>query len=705
MNTYIKKFNKNTILTLTVLVFSIAFGLASPIAAFAATSPSLGATSTYAVTSSTYTNSLNAALETAITGDLCYTTGPGTTPVSISGATVVPCDPARGTDQSTALADLNSQACTNLGVNVVLSGTYTPGCYFSTGTMDITLNTTVTLNGTGTYIFRSGGAFTTGANSVVALSGGASACDVFWAPGGATQIGANSSTSATPTFVGNILQDSLASFDITIGHFVNLSGRILAFGRTVTTDSNTISVPTGCTVPPATLTVIKHIINNNGGTATAGNWNLALTSSNGGTGTGSAAGAESPGTTYTLQTGSAYSVAESGGPSGYLEMDSTDCSIASAVAGTNYTCTVTNDDIAPQLIVTKIVVGGTKAISDFPLFVSGTPVVSGVTNTFPIGAYTVSETTDSNYTQSFSGNCVSGNISLALGDLKTCTITNTFIPLVMSISGSAPIIVPPLIDVVKVPSPLALPNGPGPVTYTYTVHNIGTVPMTNITMVGDSCSPIIYVSGDTNGDSRLDTNETWTYDCFTTLSQTHTNNVTATGWANGISAIDIASATVVVGVPGLPNTGIMPPLIHVTKVPSPLALFAGGGMVTYTNKVTNPGVVPLSDVSLTDDKCGPVTYVSGDTNGNSMLDTNETWVYTCATRLNQTTTNTITATGIANGITARDFAIATVIVAVPGLPRTGFPPQQKNSSLNIVILSGLFVSSILFYIFQRKQNV
>ena len=43
-------------------------------------------------------------------------------------------------------------------------------------------------------------------------------------------------------------------------------------------------------------------------------WTLAVTSSNGGTGTGSAAGAEIAGTTYTLQAGKQYSVAESGGP-------------------------------------------------------------------------------------------------------------------------------------------------------------------------------------------------------------------------------------------------------------------------------------------------------------------------------------------------------------------------------------------------------
>ena len=106
----------------------------------------------------------------------------------------------------------------------------------------------------------------------------------------------------------------------------------------------------------ATLHVIKHVVNDNGGGAVAANWTLTVSSNNGGSGTGNAAGAEAPGTMYTLQAGKQYSVAESGGPTGYSESDSADCVIPSAVAGTSYTCTITNDDIAPQLHVIKHVV-------------------------------------------------------------------------------------------------------------------------------------------------------------------------------------------------------------------------------------------------------------------------------------------------------------------------------------------------------------
>jgi uncharacterized repeat protein (TIGR01451 family) len=359
---------------------------------------------------------------------------------------------------------------------------------------------------------------------------------------------------------------------------------------------------------------------------------------------------------------------------------------SSAPVGTvNIVKTVINDN------------GGTMTVADFPLFVNGTPVISGQTNNFPApaGVYSVTETSNAGYTQSFSGDCdVNGNFNLYRGNHIFCIITNNDI--------GAPIVppVPPLIDVLKVPNPLALPNGPGLVEYSYILHNIGTVPVTDITMVGDTCSPIILISGDTNGDSKLDLNETWVHTCSTTLTETHTNTVVATGWANGITAVDIASAHVVVGLP------IVPPLIHVTKTPSALTLPARGGMITYTKQVTNPGTVPLTNVRLTDDKCSPVNYISGDTNRDSKLDPSETWIYTCRTNLTATTVNTVIASGDANGLTARDIALATVVVAmaVPGLPNTGIAPGGIFTLLNIIILVTISLFGAVLLVIIRKRS-
>src|SRR6185503_12062710 len=81
-----------------------------------------------------------------------------------------------------------------------------------------------------------------------------------------------------------------------------------------------------CTVTnddkPAKLIVIKHVINDNGGTATAANFTLDSGGAN--DSPDDFPGAESPGTQVTLNAGS-YNVTESG-PAGYAASFSADCS-------------------------------------------------------------------------------------------------------------------------------------------------------------------------------------------------------------------------------------------------------------------------------------------------------------------------------------------------------------------------------------------
>jgi hypothetical protein len=119
------------------------------------------------------------------------------------------------------------------------------------------------------------------------------------------------------------------------------------------------------------------------------------------------------------------------------------------------------------------------------------------------------------------------------------------------------------------------------------------------------------------------------------------------------------------------------PYIHITKSATPVARDAAG-TVNYYYKVTNPGLTPLSNVTVTDDKVSPVTYVSGDVNGDKLLQPGETWSYRATRRLTATTTNTATATGTANGATATDIARVTVTIGrstVTGgvLPTTATP--------------------------------
>ncbi len=266
-------------------------------------------------------------------------------------------------------------------------------------------------------------------------------------------------------------------------------------------------------------------------------------------------------------------------------------------------------------------------------------------------------------------------------------------------------IVPPLIHVLKTPNPLTLPFNGGSVTYSYAVSNPGTVALTNVTLTDDKCAGVAFVSGDTNGDSKLQSTETWRYTCTANIPLTTTNTAVATGHANGLTAVDTALATVVVA-----GSPIPPPLIHIIKKPAPVILPTAGGVVVYTYTVTNPGTIALNNVSVTDDKCGPVVAISGDTNSNGLMETNEIWTYSCQQNLTVTTTNTATARGTGNGLTVTDIAVASVVLSPalipppPKLPNTGYG-SIDSTTMWIVALAGVVVGGVLLFGLKHREHL
>lgn len=317
----------------------------------------------------------------------------------------------------------------------------------------------------------------------------------------------------------------------------------------------------------------------------------------------------------------------------------------------------------------------------------------------------VSEDGNSSYAQTFTGAGCNGTstIILASGNDLTCTIVNADISKELFGAGVGAVGFPgrivPLIGLLKVPTPLALPTGPAPVVYNYTVWNVGGVEaLTNVTLTDDKCAPVVMLSGDINKNGKLDPGEQWKYSCTTTLAKTTTNTAIATGQsdvssANNLgfrqTAIATAVATVVVG------AATPVPLINIVKVPNRLTPFpAGGGNVTYTYTVTNPGVVAMDNVIVTDDKCAPVSRVSGDANGNNLLDVGETWIYTCSRYVSASIQNVATAEGHANGFIALGYAFANVFVSAPGLPNTGFPPEGLLPAGIILIILAVLATAL-----------
>ena len=140
-----------------------------------------------------------------------------------------------------------------------------------------------------------------------------------------------------------------------------------------------------------------------------------------------------------------FSVTESAAPSGWAftsvsctssgtgTSTTTNAQTANITIGANgggaVTCTFTNSLQTAHLTLVKTVIndnGGAKVVSDFPLFISGTPATSGVSYELLAGSYTASETTQTGYAASAWGTDCSaaGTITLLPGDDKTCTITN-----------------------------------------------------------------------------------------------------------------------------------------------------------------------------------------------------------------------------------------------------------------------------------------
>lgn len=102
-----KKIKKLSFILAITLV--LASGFLENQTAQASTTPSLGLAGTFGILSSTYTNTVGG---TTITGDLGYITGPAVAP-TVSGTTHInnATFAQAGSDQASALADLNGQAC------------------------------------------------------------------------------------------------------------------------------------------------------------------------------------------------------------------------------------------------------------------------------------------------------------------------------------------------------------------------------------------------------------------------------------------------------------------------------------------------------------------------------------------------------------------------------------------------------------------
>ena len=234
-------------------------------------------------------------------------------------------------------------------------------------------------------------------------------------------------------------------------------------------------------------------------------------------------------------------------------------------------------------------------------------------------------------------------------------------------------------------------TGTQTVQYQMVVTNPSNVALGTVTVTDPDCSPITGPTGDTNTDNVLQTTETWTYLCSTSVSADVVNTATASGVpATGsglatpgpaVTATDTAAVTVVDANLDLTKT------VDIT-----VAL--PGDTATYTYTVTNSGganlrpIAPVTRATLVDDtgspdaQCPNPTYVSGDTLDDSVLAPAETWTYTCQAAITPSNNGTNVASvtmAVEGGGTLSRSASAFVELVTPGV-------QVTKLSLRPVVL-------------------
>ena len=252
-----------------------------------------------------------------------------------------------------------------------------------------------------------------------------------------------------------------------------------------------------------TLTMVKHLPNDNGGTATQDEFEVFIDGF-----------AKAWDVAYELTAGVEYVVSETEKDgyeaSGWYD----DCAANGTVTlalGETATCTITNDDIAPTLTVIKYILPADD-LGKFNLLIDGTPYAENVGNGGTTGAvellanqlHTVSETagteedgtiTDlADYVTEIGGDCAAdGSITLGLAENKTCTITNkrVYVEIVKKIS--------------KDYDPLTMEGSwhnfvevvvGTPLYYTFTVTNTGGVGLETVVVTDPTLGELLYGNPD-----------------------------------------------------------------------------------------------------------------------------------------------------------------------------------------------------------------
>ena len=229
------------------------------------------------------------------------------------------------------------------------------------------------------------------------------------------------------------------------------------------------------------------------------------------------------------------------------------------------------------------------------------------------------------------------------------------------------------------------PTGPvlavgSTVKWTYRVINRTGTPIANVAVIDDNGTPGLagddfapaYVSGDADGDGLLDPGEVWLYRAFGTAQLGAYENVGSVTGSQGSTLVAAEDTANYLGTTG----------IRIEKLANgddadaaPGPFLPIGSPLVYTYRVHGDSAIPLTNVLVRDDNGTPgvlgddwdASYVSGDVNGNGLLDFREVWLFTSqgvagapTTVPSGTTVNIATVTATNGGAPVSDSDVAHV---------------------------------------------
>ena len=231
--------------------------------------------------------------------------------------------------------------------------------------------------------------------------------------------------------------------------------------------------------------------------------------------------------------------------------------------------------------------------------------------------------------------------------------------------------------------------------YTITVENTGNVSISSVAVTdpGADAGSILFVSGDANGNNRLDPAEIWRYTAthHITLADIdaghYANTATVTG--NPPSGT-IPAATGTADVPAIQR-----PELTIVKSTTATGFIAPGEIINYTLVVTNTGNVTVTGVTVSDPNAvvtcpgAPYTLTPGASRTCTAIHT-----VTAADVTATNITNTATVTGAAPNTSAVTGISNTIIVRLNNLPpeiRCPAPilTSTSDTSCDILISGGL----------------